>query len=103
MKAYSVSVFDQGLIVATDSDEEKYDLNVIKDVDPFLPLRSLTTNVEHAICQAAKLEDVLVYASRSETSTKDVLIRGDVIASKEAVDVSKEAVMALAGLWQRIQ
>ena len=62
--AYAIAVFDKDMIVATDRDEEEHDLDIIKDVYPLFPFRSLSTHVEHAVCKAAGLEDRFTDAGR---------------------------------------
>lgn len=53
------------MVVSADCDKEKYDLNVVEHVDPLLTLRSLSTDVEHAVCEIAGVEDGLADASCS--------------------------------------
>ena len=61
---YAIPVFHQDVIVATDGNEEKHDLYVIEDVNPLLPLGSLTAHIEHAICEVPKLEYCLCDTGR---------------------------------------
>lgn len=54
--AYAIPVFHQHVVVAADGHEEKDDLYVVENVDPFLPLGSLPTHIEHAVCKVSQLE-----------------------------------------------
>jgi hypothetical protein len=53
------------MIVAADGDQEEYHLYVVEDVNPLLSLRSLSTDVEHAVRQRTSLEDGLADSGRS--------------------------------------
>lgn len=61
---YPISIFNQGLIVAANGHQEQDDLDVVKNVDPLLPLRPLTADIEHSVGEAAKIENCLVDARR---------------------------------------
>lgn len=47
---YAIAVFNQYVVVATDCHQEEHHLYVVEDMDPFLSLGSLSTNIKHAIC-----------------------------------------------------
>jgi len=53
---YAIPVFYKCLIIATDCGQEQHGLNVVEHMYPLLSFRSLTTNIEHAICQIAKVK-----------------------------------------------
>jgi hypothetical protein len=61
---YSIPVFHQDMVVTTDGNEEKYDLYVIKDMDPLLPLGPLAAHIEHAVCEVSELEYCFCDTSR---------------------------------------
>lgn len=44
------------MIVAADCDKEKNDLHVVENMNPLLPFRPLSTNVEHSVCKVSELE-----------------------------------------------
>jgi len=96
ISTYAVLVLDQHVVEATDRYQEEYDLNVVKDMYPLLSLRSLASNVEHAVCEVRYLEDSLADACRSESSAKDVLVARYVALLEEAVYVLEVAVTMLA-------
>ena len=50
-KTYPIAILYQHLIVTTDSCKEENDLDVVEDVDPLLSLRTLTSDVEHLVCE----------------------------------------------------
>ena len=51
--AYAIPVFNKHVVVTTDGDKKQHDLNIVEDVDPLLPLRSLSADIKHAICEVA--------------------------------------------------
>jgi hypothetical protein len=53
----TIAVFDEYVVVAADGNEEQHDLDIVEDVYPLLPLRPLTTNIDHLVRQVAQLED----------------------------------------------
>jgi hypothetical protein len=64
---HPIPVFYEYVVVAADGDKEEHDLHVVEDMYPLLPFRSLTTNVEHAVCEVAELEDGLGDTSRPQS------------------------------------
>lgn len=56
VRTYAIAIFDQYMVVTADSYQEEHDLNIVKDVDPLLPLGPLSTHVEHAVCEVAQFE-----------------------------------------------
>lgn len=63
--SHPVLVLDQHMVEAADRHEEHDDLYIVKDVDPLLPLRPLSSYVKHAVCQVANLKNGLANPSRS--------------------------------------
>jgi hypothetical protein len=61
-------------------------------MDPLLPLRSLSTNVEHSTSVGTHVENGFDDARGFEPGTEDVLVIGNVILSEKAVDVLEVAV-----------
>ena len=64
---YGISVFDQRLVVTTDGDQKQQAVYVLEAVNPLLTLRSLSTNIEHAVCECSKVENRLGNSSRSQS------------------------------------
>jgi len=64
VSAYAIPVFNQYVVVPADGDEEQHHLHVVEDVDPLLPFRALSTHVEHAVGEVARIEDRLGDACR---------------------------------------
>lgn len=80
-------VFDQALIVSTQSRHEHETVNPFEAVNPFLSLRPLTTDVEHVIFQLTQFEQGLGNASGPQSRSKNVLVIGHVVFREQAVDV----------------
>jgi len=83
------------MVEATNSDQEEDDLNVVKNMNPLLPLGSLSTDVEHAVCERAGLEDGLADSSRPQTTTENILIARQIVVHEQAVEVFDEATLRL--------
>jgi hypothetical protein len=79
-------IFEQQLVVLRDGDQEENGGDVLEAVDPLLSLRSLTTDVEHAVGQVANDEGGLGDTSRLDTRAEDILVVGDVVGGGDAVD-----------------
>ena len=84
------------MVVAADSYEEKDDLDVVEDVNPFLSFRTLTTDIKHAVSQIAQLEDGFCDSGSAQPRAEDVLVRGEVVLSKEALDIGEEAARGIS-------
>ena len=72
-------ILKQQLIVLRDGDQEQNRRDVFETMDPFLTLGSLTTDIEHAVCQVADDKGRLGDARRLDTRSKNVLIARQVI------------------------
>src|SRR5690242_1277704 len=79
-------VLEQQLVVLGDGDQEEDRGDVLKAVDPLLALRSLTTNVEHAVGQVADDEGSLGDTSCLDTRAQDILVVGNVVGGGDAVN-----------------
>jgi 2-phospho-L-lactate transferase/gluconeogenesis factor (CofD/UPF0052 family) len=55
-------------------------------VDPLLSLRSLTTDIEHAVGQVADDEGSLGDTSCLDTRSKDILVIGNVVRGGNTVN-----------------
>ena len=62
-------------------------MNVIENVYPLLALRSLSTNVVHAVGEMAGLEYGFADPCRTQTGAENVLVVGYVGSGEETVDV----------------
>lgn len=94
--AYAIAVFDQHVVIATDSDQEEYHLHVVEDVDPLLAFRSLSTNIEHAVCEVTSVKDGLADAGGAETCAQNVLVGRQIVFGEEPVDVGEVTFQELA-------
>lgn len=79
-------VLEEELIVLGDGDEEEDCGDVLEAMDPLLPLRALSTDVEHAICQVANDEGRLGDTRGLDTRPEDILVVGDVVWGGDAID-----------------
>jgi len=75
---YDALIFVQHLIVLAQTDQKHQSGDVLKTVNPFLPLRPLTTDVKQLVCEFADLESRLGDTSGLDTRPKDILIGGGV-------------------------
>lgn len=67
-------VFEEQLIVLGDGNEEKDGGDVLKAVDPFLPLGSLTSDIEHAVGKLADDESSLSNTSGLHSRSQNILV-----------------------------
>lgn len=84
-------IFEQELVVFGDGDKEQNRGDVLKAVDPLLALRTLTTNIEHTVCQVANNERGLGDTGGLDTRTEDILVTWQVVGLGNAVDGVKVA------------
>lgn len=84
-------IFEQHLVVFRDGHQEENGRDVLEAVDPLLPLRSLTTDVEHPVGQVADDEGGLRDTSRLDTRSKDILVGRQVVRGSNAVNRVKVA------------
>ena len=88
---YRVFVLHEALIITTDSHQEEQAVHILEAVDPLLPLGPLTTNIKHSIDVTTKVKDRLGDACRAEPRAEYILVSRQIIDSKEAINVGKEA------------
>jgi hypothetical protein len=60
--AHPILILDETLVVTADGNQEQQTVDVLEAVNPLLALGSLTSNVEHAIRQLAKVKSRLCNA-----------------------------------------
>ena len=90
-RTYTILVFNKTLVVSADSDEEEQAVDVLEAVDPLLTLRTLASNVEHAVCEIAQVEDRLGDTRCAQTRAQHILVCWNVVAREEAVYILEEA------------
>ena len=86
-------VFEEQLIVLGDGDQEQDGGDVLEAVYPLLSFRSLTTHIEHAVCEVADNEGGFGDTGSLDTRSKNVLVIGDVFACGNTVDGVEVAAM----------
>lgn len=79
-------VFEEQLIVLGDGNEEQNGGDVLEAVNPLLALGSLTTNVEHAVCEVTNNECGLGDTGGLDTGTEDILVGGEVVGLGNALN-----------------
>lgn len=84
-------ILKQDLVVFGDGDQEQNRGDVLEAVDPLLTLGTLTTDVEHAVCQVANDKRGLGDTGGLDTRTKDVLVSWQVVGLRDTVDRVKVA------------
>lgn len=94
--AYPIPVFNQNVVVTANGYQKEHDLDVVENVYPFLPLRSLTTNIDHFVYEVAQLEDGLGDTGRPQSCAQNVLVCGKEVFHEKAVDVLEEAVVQVS-------
>lgn len=80
-------IFKEKLVVFGNSDKEEDGGYVLKAVNPLLSLRSLSTNIEHSICEVSNNERSLSDTSSLDTGSEDILVVGHIIALGDSLDV----------------
>jgi hypothetical protein len=79
-------ILEQQLVVFGNGDEEENGGDVLEAVDPLLTLRSLTSNIEHAVGKVTNDECGLGDTSCLDTGSENVLVVGNVVGSGDAVN-----------------
>lgn len=79
------------MVVFRDGDEEKDCGYVLEAMYPLLTLRTLTADIEHAVCEIADDECGLGDTSGLDTGAEDVLIVGNIVWCGNAIDRVKVA------------
>lgn len=92
-------VFEEQLVILGDGDEEQNGGDVLEAVNPLLALGSLTTNVEHAVCEVTNNECGFGDTGGLDTGTEDILVGGEVVGLGNAlngIEVAKNEVSQVA-------
>ena len=84
-------IFKEQLIVFRNSDQEEDSGDVLEAMDPLLPLRTLATDVEHAIREVSDDKSGLRDTSSLHTRTENILVVGQVIRGGDTIDGVKVA------------
>ena len=79
-------IFEEQLIVFRDGDKEENSGDVLEAVYPLLSFRSLSTNIEHAVCQIANDKGRLGDTSGLDTRSQDILVIWHVVWSSDSID-----------------
>jgi len=79
-------ILEEKLVVFGDGDEEENGGDVLEAMDPLLSLGTLATDVKHAICEIADDECSLGDTGGLDTRAQDVLVVGNIVWSRNAVD-----------------
>jgi len=79
-------VFEEQLVVLGNGDQEENGGNILEAMDPLLTLRTLTTDVEHAVGQIADDESRLSNTSGLDTRAQNILIVWNVVWCCDTVD-----------------
>lgn len=82
---YRRLILHQALVVAAQSSYEHQTVDAFEAMHPFLPLRSLTTDVKHVVPQLPELEQCLGDARGTQPRSEHVLIVGQIVLGKQAV------------------
>lgn len=90
-RTYHVISLVQPLVVLAQGNHEDQGANVVKTMDPFLPLASLTTDVKYAVSELSHSETGLDNASGFNSGAQNILIGGDVTLCRHALQRVEEA------------
>ena len=85
-------VFEQKLVVLRNGDKEEYGGDILEAMDPLLSLRTLSSNIKHAICKVTNDESSLRNSSGLDTGTKNILIVRHIVVLGDTLNVVKVAV-----------
>ena len=94
-KTHSIFVFGKALIISGDSYQEEQRVDVLKAMYPFLSLRSLSTNIEHAVLQGAEIKVRLGNTGGTEACAQHILVSRNEFLVKETIEVNEETVARL--------
>jgi hypothetical protein len=79
-------VLEEQLVVLGDGDQEQDGGDVLEAVNPLLTLRSLTTDVEHAVGQIANNEGGLGNTGGLDTRAEHILVGREVVGLSDTVN-----------------
>jgi len=80
-------ILEKKLVVLGNGNKKQDRGDVLEAMNPLLSLRSLSTYVEHSVCEVADDEGCLGDTSSLDTRSKDILIVGHVITLGDTLDV----------------
>ena len=89
---YHTLIFVQHLIVLAERDEKDEGCNILETVDPLLSLRTLSSDVEHAVCKISNDESGLGDTGGLDTGAENILVVGHVVRLCDALNVVEVAV-----------
>lgn len=84
-------VFKQELVVFGNGDKEENRGHVLEAVNPLLPLRPLTTHVEHPVRQVADDKGSFRNTGSLDTRAEDILVSGEIVGLGDALNAIKVA------------
>lgn len=84
---YSRFVFDKTLVVSAQGGHKHEAMDAFETMNPLLAFWALTTNIKHMITQLSKLKESLCDTCCSKSRSKNVLIVGDIVSRKQAVNI----------------
>lgn len=84
-------VFEEKLIVFGDGDQEEDGGDILETMDPLLTLRTLSTDIEHPVCEFADDECGLSNTGRLNTRPQDILVVWHVVVLRDAGDIVEVA------------
>ena len=90
-------VFEKQLIVLGNGDKEEDGGNVLEAVNPLLTFRTLSSNIEHSVCELADDEGGLGDTSGLNTRSQDILIVWHVVVLCDSGNVVEVAKIVLVG------
>lgn len=82
-------IFEKELIVLGNGNQEEDGGDILKAMNPLLSFGTLSTHIEHAVCEVANDERRLGDTSGLDTRSEDILIVGHVIGLGDAFNVVK--------------
>jgi hypothetical protein len=84
-------VFKEKLIVLRDGDQEENGGDILEAMDPLLTLRTLSTDIEHPVCELADDEGGLCNTGGLNTRPQDILVVWHVVVLGDAGDIVEVA------------
>ena len=97
---HRILVFNQALVITTETDEEQYAGNVLETVNPLPPLALLAADINHQHLVFAQMEDGFCDTNRPCTRVHNVLFVWDVRRVEQTVQVSIEVDQAATATVQ---
>lgn len=85
-------IFEQKLVVLGNGDEEEDGGDILETVDPLFSLRTLSSDIEHAVCKISNDESGLGDTGGLDTGAENILVVGHVVRLCDALNVVEVAV-----------